>query len=197
MHDGEPILLGFSGGIDSCAAASTLKADGWSVTALTLDMTGDEHLTDEARRRAADMDIPIVVMDVRDEFRAITTYFVDSYTAGRTPAPCTLCNSPVIQSNIKALSSYDVSTSVRYSFLKNKLSVTLSLNDIFNSSGKQRLILFGSGFRTDGVNHWNFRRLGVSLRYNFKSGKEFRNKQIETGETQEAQREQGGAGSGR
>ena len=48
MHDGEPILLGFSGGIDSCAAASTLKADGWSVTALTLDMTGDEHLTDEA-----------------------------------------------------------------------------------------------------------------------------------------------------
>ena len=93
MHDGEPILLGFSGGIDSCAAASTLKADGWSVTALTLDMTGDEHLTDEARRRAADMDIPIVVMDVRDEFRAITTYFVDSYTAGRTPAPCTLCNS--------------------------------------------------------------------------------------------------------
>ena len=106
-------------------------------------------------------------------------------------------NSPVIQSNIKALSSYDVSTSVRYSFLKNKLSVTLSLNDIFNSSGKQRLILFGSGFRTDGVNHWNFRRLGVSLRYNFKSGKEFRNKQIETGETQEAQREQGGAGSGR
>ena len=50
MHDGEPILLGFSGGIDSCAAASTLKADGWSVTALTLDMTGNEHLTDEARR---------------------------------------------------------------------------------------------------------------------------------------------------
>ena len=93
MHDGEPILLGFSGGIDSCAAASTLKADGWSVTALTLDMTGNEHLTDEARRRAADMDIPIVVKDVRDGFRAITTYFVDSYTAGRTPAPCTQCNS--------------------------------------------------------------------------------------------------------
>ncbi len=106
-------------------------------------------------------------------------------------------NSPIIQGNIKALNSYDVSTSIRYSFLKNKLSATISLNDIFNSSGKQRLILFGSGFRTDGVGQWNFRRLGLSLRYNFKSGKEFRAKQVETGEGQEAQGGQGGGGLGR
>ncbi len=105
--------------------------------------------------------------------------------------------SPVIQSNIKALSTYDVSTSVRYSFLKNKLSVTLYLNDIFNSSSKQRLIVFGSGFRTDGVGQWDFRRLGLSLRYNFKSGKEFRAKQVESGEAQESQSQQGGGGLGR
>lgn len=79
--------------MDSCAAAANLRADGWSVTALTLDMTGTERITAEARRRAGEMGIPIIIKDVREEFRAITSYFVDSYATGRTPAPCTLCNS--------------------------------------------------------------------------------------------------------
>ena len=92
-RDGEKVLLGFSGGMDSCAAAAALKAEGWSVTALTLDMTGNEHLISEARHRAADAGIPIIVKDVREECRAVTSYFVESYAAGRTPAPCTFCNS--------------------------------------------------------------------------------------------------------
>ncbi len=101
-------------------------------------------------------------------------------------------SSPLIQSNMKALSMYDVSTSLKYTFLKNKLSATIYLNDIFNSASKQRLIVFGSNFRTDGFGQYDFRRLGVSLRYNFKSGKAFRTKQVETGEGQEAQSGQGG-----
>lgn len=90
--DGEGVVLGFSGGMDSCAAAARLMAHGWRVMALTLDMTGDRRITDMARRRADEIGIPLTVRDVRAEFSAIRDYFVNSYAAGRTPAPCTLCN---------------------------------------------------------------------------------------------------------
>lgn len=93
--DGEGVVLGFSGGMDSCAAAARLAAQGWRVEAVTLDMTGDSRITDQARERAAEMGIRLTVKDVRAEFAAVKEYFVSSYAAGRTPAPCTLCNSMI------------------------------------------------------------------------------------------------------
>ena len=93
--DGKGVVLGFSGGMDSCAAAARLAAQGWHVEAVTLDMTGDSRIIDQARRRAAEIGIPLTAVDVRAEFAAIKDYFVDSYAAGRTPAPCTLCNSMI------------------------------------------------------------------------------------------------------
>src|SRR5262245_19653920 len=47
---------------------------------------------DDARRVAARLDIPFYAVDFADEFGRIMDYFVDEYSAGRTPNPCVVCN---------------------------------------------------------------------------------------------------------
>lgn len=91
------VLLGFSGGIDSCAAARILRDEGYKVTALTLDMTGDPAMLSAAGRQAAALQIAWRCADVRERFRSlIVEPFIDEYLRGRTPAPCTRCN-PLIK----------------------------------------------------------------------------------------------------
>jgi tRNA-uridine 2-sulfurtransferase len=46
----------------------------------------------DARRVADLLDIPFYALDFRDDFGRIMDYFVDEYTAGRTPNPCVMCN---------------------------------------------------------------------------------------------------------
>lgn len=58
-------------------------------------MTQDRSVTDQARQRAAEAGIPLVVKDVSARFGAITEYFLSEYACGRTPAPCTLCNAAI------------------------------------------------------------------------------------------------------
>lgn len=93
------VVLGFSGGIDSMTAAQLLRGEGYSVSALTLDTVGDEVLVRTAKSRAQELDLPLYVADVKEEFKSyIIDYFTSSYAQGRTPAPCTLCN-PLIKWN--------------------------------------------------------------------------------------------------
>jgi tRNA-specific 2-thiouridylase len=47
---------------------------------------------EDARRVADRLDIPFYALDLQAEFRRIVDYFVDEYTAGRTPNPCVMCN---------------------------------------------------------------------------------------------------------
>jgi tRNA-specific 2-thiouridylase len=47
---------------------------------------------DDARRVAQRLDIPFYPLDLQAEFRDIIDYFVDEYSAGRTPNPCVMCN---------------------------------------------------------------------------------------------------------
>lgn len=47
---------------------------------------------DDARRVADRLDIPFYSLDLQAEFRRIIDYFVDEYSAGRTPNPCVQCN---------------------------------------------------------------------------------------------------------
>ena len=47
---------------------------------------------EDARRVADRLDIPFYALDMQAEFRRIIDYFVDEYTAGRTPNPCVMCN---------------------------------------------------------------------------------------------------------
>jgi len=47
---------------------------------------------EDARRVAGRLDIPFYALNLEAEFRQIIDYFVDQYTAGRTPNPCVMCN---------------------------------------------------------------------------------------------------------
>jgi tRNA-specific 2-thiouridylase len=46
----------------------------------------------DARRVADLLDIPFYALDFQNDFGRIMDYFVDEYTAGRTPNPCVMCN---------------------------------------------------------------------------------------------------------
>lgn len=93
----ESVLLGFSGGIDSCTSAQRLKEQGYRVVALTIDTMGDKAMIDKARAKAEEIGIEWQLYDARDEFkREIIDYFCHEYTIGHTPAPCTRCN-PLIK----------------------------------------------------------------------------------------------------
>jgi tRNA-specific 2-thiouridylase len=94
------VLLGFSGGIDSCASAQWLIERGYRVVALTIDTTHDTKLLAEAECKATQLGIEWISIDAYDRFRTeIIDYFIDSYRKGLTPAPCTRCN-PLIKWHI-------------------------------------------------------------------------------------------------
>lgn len=87
------VLLGFSGGIDSCTSAERLTRDGYRVVALTIDTIGDEQMMMQAREKAEALGVEWVAYDARKRFeRDIIDYFTSEYAAGRTPASCTRCN---------------------------------------------------------------------------------------------------------
>ena len=93
----ESVLLGFSGGIDSCTSAQRLKDEGYRVVALTIDTMGDDAMVAKAHAKAEEIDIEWLMYDAREEFkRDIIDYFCNEYAAGHTPAPCTRCN-PMIK----------------------------------------------------------------------------------------------------
>ncbi len=47
---------------------------------------------EDARRVADNLNIPFYALNLQQEFGRIMDYFVDEYTAGRTPNPCVMCN---------------------------------------------------------------------------------------------------------
>ncbi len=93
----QSVLLGFSGGIDSCTSALRLMAEGYHVVALTIDTMGDKAMLHKARTKAEEIGAEWLMYDAREEFkREIIDYFCQEYAMGHTPAPCTRCN-PLIK----------------------------------------------------------------------------------------------------
>lgn len=89
----QSVLLGFSGGIDSCTSARKLSDEGYHVVALTIDTMGDMATVNKARTKAEEIGVEWHMYDARDEFkREIIDYFCNEYAQGHTPAPCTRCN---------------------------------------------------------------------------------------------------------
>jgi tRNA-specific 2-thiouridylase len=87
------VLLGFSGGIDSTTAAQRLKDEGYNVVALTIDTMLNDDAIERAKLRAAEVGVEWYLYDARERFeRDIIEYFCEEYASGRTPAPCTRCN---------------------------------------------------------------------------------------------------------
>ena len=104
------VLLGMSGGVDSCVAALLLTEQGYDVEGITLQVWEheDETTTSKkwqergcckigiARHVAKLLNIPYRVVDTRDHFqKAVVDDFVSGYLAGTTPNPCVRCNERV------------------------------------------------------------------------------------------------------
>lgn len=103
----QKVVVGMSGGVDSSVAAYLLKEKGYDVTGVTMNIwqAADMDFQDQegsccglsaaedARRVAAQLDIPYYVMNFRQEFQTnVIDYFVSEYRQGRTPNPCIACN---------------------------------------------------------------------------------------------------------
>ena len=94
----ERVFVGFSGGVDSFAAAFLLKEAGYEVTAIHLILYDPTPEGTEKHLRALtdNLDIPLITKDLRDRFRnTIIGPFAESYLSGRTPNPCVWCNEQI------------------------------------------------------------------------------------------------------
>ncbi len=103
----ESVVVAMSGGVDSSAAAYLLKREGYNVIGMTLK-TWPKELCDtvpksqtccstrdieDARAVAAHLGIPFYVVEASVPFKSqVMDYFVESYSKGRTPNPCVVCN---------------------------------------------------------------------------------------------------------
>jgi tRNA-specific 2-thiouridylase len=95
------VLVAMSGGVDSSVAAALLRDEGFDVTGVTLKLWGGESDSgccsaadvEDARRVAAQLDVPHYVFNYTDDFDAsVVAPYVDAYVDGRTPNPCVECN---------------------------------------------------------------------------------------------------------
>src|SRR5206468_3219870 len=104
-RDGQRVLLGMSGGVDSSVAGYLLREQGYDVIGVTMKVwpqdcisraedkcCGPQAVAD-ARSVAHALGIPHYVVDEADQFeRVVIDYFTSEYQAGRTPNPCVMCN---------------------------------------------------------------------------------------------------------
>ncbi|MEQ8790647.1 MAG: tRNA 2-thiouridine(34) synthase MnmA [Pirellulaceae bacterium] len=116
------VVLAMSGGVDSSVAAHLLRQQGHEVVGVFMRHGEDSPAAacgveggssslpivssrldhkqgccsasdaEDARRVADRLDIPFYALNLQEEFGRIIDYFVDEYTAGRTPNPCVMCN---------------------------------------------------------------------------------------------------------
>ena len=98
-------LVAMSGGVDSSVAAALMLEQGYEVVGVTLKQwEGDQGQmplagcctvsdAEDARRVAAQLDVPYYVLDYVEEFtEKVVDHFGEMYAAGLTPNPCIECN---------------------------------------------------------------------------------------------------------
>src|SRR5260370_1160318 len=102
------VVVAMSGGVDSAVTAALLKAEGYDVVGVTLQLYDHGAATHrkgaccagqdihDARMVAGSIGIPHYVLDYESRFKAaVIDRFADSYVAGETPVPCVDCNQAI------------------------------------------------------------------------------------------------------
>lgn len=102
------VVVAMSGGVDSSVTAALLKAEGYDVVGVTLQLYDHGAATHrkgaccagqdvhDARAVAERIGIPHYVLDYEARFReAVIDPFAESYAAGETPVPCVACNQSI------------------------------------------------------------------------------------------------------
>ena len=112
VSERETIAVAMSGGVDSSTVAAMLRAEGYSLVGLTLQLWNQRRLAGregmpetvqgrccsiddvyDARRVAEQLGIPYYLVNAQERFESeVVRPFVEEYLHGRTPVPCTLCN---------------------------------------------------------------------------------------------------------
>lgn len=100
------VVVAMSGGVDSSVSAALLVEGGYDVVGVMMRLWAEEGGPDsppnrcctpdqmaDARRVAAQLDIPFYVVDMQAPFKQhVVDFFLDRYRAGVTPNPCLSCN---------------------------------------------------------------------------------------------------------
>src|ERR1700758_3778199 len=102
------VVVAMSGGVDSSVTAALLKAEGYDVVGVTLQLYDHGAATHrkgaccagqdiyDARAVAERIGIPHYVLDYESRFKEmVIDRFADSYVAGETPVPCIECNQSI------------------------------------------------------------------------------------------------------
>jgi tRNA-specific 2-thiouridylase len=102
------VVVAMSGGVDSSVTAALLKAEGYDVVGVTLQLYDHGAATHrkgaccagqdihDARMVAERIGIPHYVLDYESRFKeAVIDRFAESYVSGETPVPCVDCNQAI------------------------------------------------------------------------------------------------------
>jgi tRNA-specific 2-thiouridylase len=102
------VVVAMSGGVDSSVTAAVLRAEGYDVVGVTLQLYDHGVATHrkgaccagqdiyDARAVADRIGIPHYVLDYESRFKeAVIDRFAESYVVGETPVPCIDCNQSV------------------------------------------------------------------------------------------------------